>query len=229
MNFFHLSPIFSDLNFLENKTGKEYYPVGSWKNMDTLRVEGSPDATAPKRLLQKHLPEGGTIVEIMSGNCDYLYEISKIGNWEMHAIDHHASSFKTYDRNTSSGINLYETDIDLLINNNFSKKVDVFMCIDAWGSGLPLKLEQKIELWIWKNFNYILINAKNIIIRYKQGILAYNPYDSVQKQDIIKLESKFINNIKHNAEYIDGYSGKNYKGHGDLENENHWALIKLIK
>jgi len=206
------------------------YSQGTWKHMGIMYPENSEEAMAPKCLLQKHLPKGGTILEIMAGSCDYMYEISKLKVWEMHAMDIIASKFETYHRSINSGINIYNMNIELLSNYDFREKVDVFICHDSWGAGLGDELERQIEEWIWRNFKYILIHMKQVIKSYKSGSMAYTYTEAFDKNEFIldkgyTLRKEYHN---HNAKCIDGFSGKGFKYTDPSKTvPDTWTLFKL--
>lgn len=215
------------LSEIVHVNGGELYGAGSWKNGKILFEEGSREVTAPKRLLEKHLPSGGTILEILAGNCDYMYEISKLNVWEMHAMDRNIEMFHTVPRSSAANINLYRMNIESLIEYDFQEKIDVFICHDAWGAGLPHDLEKQIEQWIWKNFKYMIIHMKQVINIYKRKQMAFDPVSN-------QAEAPALYNKKHNAQCIAGFSGKDFiktmngtLPKGSIEDE--WTLFKLIK
>jgi|15BtaG_2_1085339.scaffolds.fasta_scaffold00220_22 hypothetical protein len=182
------------LDSLVSKDNKEYehfYPRGAWTGKNSMDYA---DVSIPSKILNESLPKGGTLLEIMCGACDYVYEISKLNVWEIHATDIIASKFNTVTRSKENNINLYDIPIQVLLETNFKEKIDVYISNHAWGPRdkhwahkvVTPEIENMnavIEHWIWKNFNYILINDRNINDTYSNNQLVFNEtYDNCNIQ-----------------------------------------------
>ena len=161
---------------------EHFYPRGDWTNMNSINFD---DISLPSKILNESLPEGGTLLEIMCGACDYVYEISKLNSWEIHATDIIASKFNTVNRSKENNINLYDIPIQVLLETNFKQKIDVFISHNSWGpkdkhwvendpSLIVQNMNKTIENWVWANFYYILTQDKNIISKYKNNKKAFN-------------------------------------------------------
>jgi len=142
------------------------WPAGAWTNMDSQNPSTKEVA---KKLLEKHIPAGGTILEICCGACDFMCEIADLQTWDMYATDIQAKSFKTVSRSESKNIKLFNISIQDLFKHNFNKKFDVLMAHNGPYSDfdtLDLKengttLNKSMEAWTFKNFNYLICNSLN--------------------------------------------------------------------
>tara|TARA_B100000287_G_C20630010_1_gene779413 strand:- start:854 stop:1525 length:672 start_codon:yes stop_codon:yes gene_type:complete len=209
------------LRDIEKKTNSKdsthYFPRGKWHHKDTLlNDETDTHHYKPAELLDCHLPEGGTILEIYSGCCDITYKVSQLKEynfgkngspkWEIHATDIQATDFLTAKRSIDSGINLYDISINDLIQYDLPEKVDVLMCRHTFGrndehfhGGGSGELEQVIktnaetEQWMYRNFRYYVadigVPGVRAMERYRQQLNMYD--DNTNNVELIGNVGEF--------------------------------------
>ncbi len=153
------------------------WPAGKWKTLHPLNQN---NISVPSEILNKHFLEGGSLIDVASGACDYISTIKTncIGKWELYGVDINASKFNNVKEIRSLGINTIDIDFNNLLKCNFTQKVDVQLSNNAVFSDISFTIDpgkvdydedflERYYKWTIDNFRYLLCSSPNDYWRTK--------------------------------------------------------------
>jgi hypothetical protein len=167
------------------------WPGGAWKSLNALNQS---NISVPSEMLNKHFPEGGTLIDVAAGACDYIRQIKieSLENgsptWDLYGVDINASKFNNIEELKLLGINTIDMDFNNLLKCNFTQKVDVQLSNNAVFSDISFTgrsdynedFLEKYYKWTIDNFKYLLCGRPN---DYWMDKLAHKLYDRSEVVD----------------------------------------------